>query len=117
MIDKQQVTLTISSLGSIYISNIQIYTGFDNTFHTKITSEEYRNSSEIILGNLSELRNSYMRIDTMLIPESGDIARINYTIKYGLVEVESKEFASELSENKASHFTFNFRFCPRYPFC
>lgn len=114
----ENVTLIISSTGGhSYVSDVRVFSETKNELQ-QIKQVTTGLSSNISLGNLDELRNSHLLIDTIAQKGNFDLnPMIEYKIRYGDTEVEHTSFVSNFNDNQFAFFSFRFRFCPRFPFC
>lgn len=122
--ENQKVTLTITADNENlheYISEIRVFN--DSTDQIRqFRQVEYSGASELYLGTLNELKNSYLIVDTFArrTDDNSDYnktARVSYEIKYGLQTVEKTTIESHFIDRTLAFLGFKFRFCPRHPFC
>lgn len=70
------------------------------------------------LGALETLRHGSLRIDT--VAQKGDsyeLPSVEYKIFYGGEQVERMEQKGFFDDAKTAFFSFDFKFCPRSPWC
>ncbi|HEY9007887.1 MAG TPA: hypothetical protein VIM75_17225 [Ohtaekwangia sp.] len=122
--ENQKVTLTITAdngYPQAYTSDIRVFNGSKEQFR-QIKQVEYSRVSELYLGTLNELKDSYLIVDTFArrVGEddfSNKTARVSYEIKYGQQTVEMTTIESHFIDRTLAFLGFRFRFCPRHPFC
>jgi len=114
----EKVTLTITSDGGHdYFSDVRIISGNPNQIK-QISQVTKGGSSNISLGNLDELKNSHLFINTIAKKgHSESIPKIDYRISYGGSLVDHTIIESKFNDNQTALFNFTFSFCPRFPFC
>ncbi len=119
--EDQTVSLSIKSdTLNNYITDVRVYNELSGKLR-QIRQVESNKYSEIRLGSLSELKDSFLIVDTIAnrisdIPFN-DIAKVQYIINYGQKEVERTIVESHFLDRTTAFFNFKFRFCPRFPFC
>lgn len=121
--ENEIVTLLISSDKNetfYYNSDVRIF-GERNGKVRQFRQIEYTGSSELYLGTLNELKDSFLVVDTfarkLYDNSETKTARVNYEIKYGQRTVEKTVIESHFIDRTLTFLGFRFRFCPRHPFC
>src|SRR5882724_9221830 len=119
--ENQKVTLTITTDNQYphaYTFDIRVFNGSSDQFR----QVEYSGASELYLGTLNELKDSYLIVDTFARQVGEDSfnnnsARVSYEIKYGQQTIERATRESHFIDKTFAFLGFRFRFCPRHPFC
>jgi hypothetical protein len=119
--EDQIVTLSIKSDTLInYISDVRVYNERSGEL-LQIRQVESNKYSEVKLGSLSELKDSFLIVDTISSRISdipfNVVAKVQYIINYGQKEVLRTTVESHFLDRATAFFYFRFRFCPRFPFC
>lgn len=99
-------------------SHIRVIDEFSGAIQKSMQISGKENYSNIYIGNLNNLRNSILFIDT-IVPKGvhSHIQSVNYEIFYNQERIESKILPQYTKEESSTFFYFRFKFCPRFPFC
>lgn len=115
--ENKQVTLEIAGDGPHqYMSDVRLYNVKTGTLFLILQQVDF-NTKQIALGNLTELADCHLIVDTIAQKESSNSsAGVSYIIQFGETQVE-KTIMQSASNEKTAFFHFRFKFCPRFPFC